>query len=392
MERRLLLISPWSDDWDITRLEGNPETVYTLSGLKREPGVIIDLLIPWDKEFAPRAMRVGKLHIHPYPLPSLPRPRKIGLFFGILEYLLLNINLLTAGVRLMRRHQYRLIYGLSSSVGPAVWWLGRHFRIPTILKLFGIYLLMPPQWYNPRYYWTNFPTLLAYRLPLTKLVVKDDGTLGDEAAERFKVPRERFLFWRNPVDKSWARLKPSPKGKIILAVARLFRPKGLDKVIEAMRFIVQEEPDASLLILGEGRQRGELERLIRARGLEGRVRLLGAIPHQEMPRYYRAARVLVAANQLSNLTRPVEEAMLCGVPVVATDVRATAKVIKDGVTGFLIPPDDPRAMAQKVVVLLRDSRLHLKLARGARRFAYQYFPDWEERMEEERALIRSLGV
>lgn len=391
MERRLLLISPWSDDWEIHQVKGNPETAYTLSGLLLEPGVVIDLLIPRDKEFAPRPMVVGRLHIHPYPLPSLPRPRKIGVFFGLLEYLLLNITLLTAGVRLMRCHEYRLIYGLSSSVGLAVWWLGRRFRIPTVLKLFGIGGLAPFRWYAPRSL-VEFPTLLAYHLPVTRLVVKDDGTLGDEVAERFRVPGHRLLFWRNPVEKGWAKLKPSSKGKVILAVARLVRSKGLDVILKAMRLIVQEEPDASLLILGEGREREGLVRLIRALGLDGRVRFLGAVPYQEMPRYYQVARVVVGANRLSNLTRPVEEAMVCGVPVVATDVRATAKVVRDGLTGFLVPPGDPRAMAEKVVMLLRDPSLHLKLSRGAREFAKRYFPDWKERIEEERELIRSLGV
>jgi glycosyltransferase involved in cell wall biosynthesis len=169
----------------------------------------------------------------------------------------------------------------------------------------------------------------------------------------------------------------------LLAVARLVRQKGLDVLVRAMKPIAEAVPGARLLIAGEGPERAALETLVHELELERRVRLLG---HRHDTRaLMRHAWLLVHPARWEGFGLVLLEAMEAGLPVVATEVSAIPEIVVAGVTGRLVPPDDPHALAEAVIASLRDERFRRDAcARGFERLVEHFSA---ERMACETAAV-----
>ena len=134
-----------------------------------------------------------------------------------------------------------------------------------------------------------------------------------------------------------------PNVRVLLAICRLEPQKGVDVAIRALR----EVPDAHLVVFGEGPQRPELERMA-----DERVHLLGRVP--DVAAWLRRATALVHPARWEGFGLALLEAMLASLPVVASRVSSIPEVVADGVTGLLVPPDDPAALAAAVNLVLAD--------------------------------------
>ena len=131
-----------------------------------------------------------------------------------------------------------------------------------------------------------------------------------------------------------------PEARILLAVARLTPQKGVDVAVRALGALPD---DTVLVVLGEGPERPALERLARELGVERRVFLPGRVP--DVAAWLRRASVLVHPARWEGFGLGVLEAMLAGLPVVASNVSSLPELVLDGQTGVLVPPDDPVALA-----------------------------------------------
>jgi L-malate glycosyltransferase len=143
-----------------------------------------------------------------------------------------------------------------------------------------------------------------------------------------------------------------------------------------------------LLLVGEGPLRPPLEALARDLGMAARVRFLGACTHQETFEWLKASDVFLGTSALTNRSLTTLEAMMCGLPVVATDAGDTRGLLRDGVDS-LVTPADPEALAGALERVARDAELRERLGREARR-ASEAFPGWAERVGREVALYREL--
>lgn len=156
----------------------------------------------------------------------------------------------------------------------------------------------------------------------------------------------------------------------ILTVGRLVERKGFQTVVRAMALV----PDAECVVVG-GPPEGLLEtdpyaRRLRALaescGVADRVHLVGAVPREEMGRWYRSADLLVAAPWYEPFGLTPLEAMACGVPVVGTAVGGIRDTVVDGTTGDLVPARDPQALATAIQRLLDDRIRRFRYATAAR--------------------------
>jgi lipopolysaccharide/colanic/teichoic acid biosynthesis glycosyltransferase/glycosyltransferase involved in cell wall biosynthesis len=157
----------------------------------------------------------------------------------------------------------------------------------------------------------------------------------------------------------------------LLFVGRLVPYKGVDVLLRAMAGV-----PASLVLVGDGPLRGSLEALARQLGLQDRVRFLGRVSDDERLDWYRRADVFV----LPSVTRQEAfgmvqvEAMLCGRPVVSTDLPTGVPwVNRDGESGLVVPPGDAAALSAALLRLCEDRALRARLGQGARRRAHEYF-------------------
>lgn len=166
----------------------------------------------------------------------------------------------------------------------------------------------------------------------------------------------------------------APETPVLLCVARFVRDKGLDQVIEALPAVAAALPDVLLLLVGDGEQRGRLERLARRRGVAGRVRFTGFVPLDQLPAYFDLCDLFVNATIRRNgYDLTMLEAMACGKVVVSSDVGSTPTLIRDGVDGLLVPVGNPRALAERVVAALRSPERLREMGRRAREKARSGF-------------------
>jgi glycosyltransferase involved in cell wall biosynthesis len=167
--------------------------------------------------------------------------------------------------------------------------------------------------------------------------------------ERVGLPPEKvevIHYGLDDLPAAWGTNPPDPvppDARVLLAVCRLEPQKGVDVAIRALRDI----PDVHLVVLGEGPQRAELERMA-----DERVHLLGRVP--DVAAWLRRASALVHPARWEGFGLALLEAMLASLPVVATRVSSIPEIVADGQTGLLVPPDDPVALAAAVNAVLAD--------------------------------------
>ena len=143
-----------------------------------------------------------------------------------------------------------------------------------------------------------------------------------------------------------------PGSQIVGVVARLEPEKGHPTLLEAWPAVLRSVPDAYLLIVGEGSRRDALEALTRDLHIAHRVVFTGR--RDDVPAVTAALDVAVLPSYREAQGLSILEALALSRPVVASDVGGIPEVITDGVTGVLVPPHDPDALAAAIVRLLRD--------------------------------------
>ncbi|SCG76096.1 glycosyltransferase [Micromonospora inositola] len=210
---------------------------------------------------------------------------------------------------------------------------------------------------------TSPPGRVRYERELGRSVDRVVAQCQDEVGElvRMGVPRSRMTVVPSGVNLgTFAPLGPAAErdgGRPrILTVGRLVERKGFQDVIRATALV----PGAECVVVG-GPPAGLLETdpyalrlraLASSLGIADRVKLVGAVPREEMGRWYRSADVLVAAPWYEPFGLTPLEAMACGVPVIGTAVGGLIDTVVDGRTGDLVPARDPRALGAAIQRLL----------------------------------------
>jgi glycosyltransferase involved in cell wall biosynthesis len=155
---------------------------------------------------------------------------------------------------------------------------------------------------------------------------------------------------------------------------RLTWPKGVDVLVRAFALAGRELPEADLVVAGDGEERGRLECLAAELGIEGRVRLLGHLPHSEAERALSSAWVQAVPSRYEEPFGLVAaEAMMRGTAVVASRIGGLAEVVEHERTGLLVEPGDEHALADAFVRLLSDRELADRMGRLGRERALAEF-------------------
>jgi glycosyltransferase involved in cell wall biosynthesis len=165
---------------------------------------------------------------------------------------------------------------------------------------------------------------------------------------------------------------------LFVYLGRLKKYKRVDIVIRA--FAGLNVPEATLEIAGTGDYRARLEGLVKSLDLNDRVKFLGLIPEEEKVHFLRRAWASALASPkegwgISNL-----EAAACGTPVIAANSPGIRESVVDGETGFLVPQNDPQAMAAAMRGIVQSPDLVDVLGNAARRFAATF--TWDRATSE----------
>ena len=186
-----------------------------------------------------------------------------------------------------------------------------------------------------------------------------------------------------PDDPALRRQVGAEGRRVVLFVGRLVPHKGVDDLIRA---VGQLPPDVLLVIVGRGPERRNLSRLVEEEGLRDRVRFVGGVSMEDLPRYYHLATLVASPsqNRLEGFGLTPVEAMASGRPVIVADMPGMREVVEDGKDGLLAQPLLAEDLAAKCRSLLDDPARMAAMGREARTSAERKYsiPVVVERLEE----------
>ena len=195
-----------------------------------------------------------------------------------------------------------------------------------------------------------------------------------------------------PVDATILRESLGLTGKrVIVSVGRLVHRKGQDYLIEAMSAIVQEIPQAHLVLVGEGPYREHLVKLVQKYSLDGYVTFIGRIQYAELPKYICLGDVFAMPSRSRFRGLEVEglgivylEASACGLPVIAGASGGAPDAVIEGVTGVVVDGQDSAAIAVAAINLLNDPELATKMGIAGRDWIVEKWrwQIWAEKFEK----------
>ena len=245
-----------------------------------------------------------------------------------------------------------------------------------------------------------------YFLPVKKITVVYNGI----DIEKYQIPDTKYEIRKGlGIDKN---------GKVVLYVGRIEKEKGLANLLETVSLVphlfsfpnrhpefisgsdgmlnqVQHDGGcknqrngvpAIFLIVGNGPYLADLEDLAKQLGVADRVRFVGRVSYEDVPKYCAAADVFVLPSlREEGLPMTLLEAMASGLPIVASRIGGTPAAVKDGETGLLVEPGNIEKLAEAITKVLDDDELRSKMGRRARRLA-------EEKFSQDAMVGRTLRV
>jgi glycosyltransferase involved in cell wall biosynthesis len=281
--------------------------------------------------------------------------------------LLYHMRRLQAGHAILHAHHLYL-------EAMAAVWAGRRAGLPAIAKVAG----GGPDGDLARLRRAHLLWTLPLLRRLHRVVAISAEIEAELAAHGFGA--DRIVRIPNGVDVIRFAPPPDPEAawretglgpETVLFLGRLEAEKGANVALHAWEKVVRSRPAAKLVLAGDGPTRAELEAEVRRLGLENRVRFLGARPDPET--LLRASQVFVLPSRSEGMSNALLEAMATGLPCVATRVGGNRDLLEHEVTGLLVPPGDPEALADALAALLGCAELRARLGAAARAVAVEEY-------------------
>jgi glycosyltransferase involved in cell wall biosynthesis len=181
---------------------------------------------------------------------------------------------------------------------------------------------------------------------------------------RYRLAEDRVIRIWNGIDTArfaWAGPRREPTA---VTVSRLALAKDVPTLLRATAIVARELPAFRLRVAGDGPERAALEALARGLGIAGHVEFLGE--RHDVPALLAGAGLFVSSSLTEGLSLTLAEAMAVGLPVLATATGGNPEIVLDGVTGRLVPPGEPRALAEGLLALWAARERWTEMGRAGR--------------------------
>ena len=290
----------------------------------------------------------------------------------------LGIGPLAAVLRLVRRGRIDLVHSHGKGAGLYGRLAARRAGVPAVHTFHGIHYAGYPAGLDRLY------LALERRLArMTEAIVYVSESEARDAAGLGLAPPGRTQVIVNGIDvrriASEATPRPAarraldlePDALVIGAIARFDPVKALDVLLRGFAVLAAGQSTARLVLIGDGPEAPRLRVLAAMLGVDARVRFAGVVA--DASRLLPALDLYASASRREGLPLAVLEAMACGLPVAATRVSGHVDAVEDGVTGVLVPPDDPPALGRAMDALVANPALREVMGQAGRRRAEERF-------------------
>jgi glycosyltransferase involved in cell wall biosynthesis len=179
-----------------------------------------------------------------------------------------------------------------------------------------------------------------------------------------------------PAKHDVARVERKEHSFVVMFAGRLAPEKNIELLIRAFVKVHSQIPQSCLWIAGEGELRANLERLAQTLGIAHCTQFFGSLSHEDLASRYVSCDVFVLPSVMETQGLVLMEAMSHAKPVIATTrIVSGPELIEDDVNGFLVDPENPELLAEKLLVLANDGELRLRLGNAGRRRADDFSGD-----------------
>jgi glycosyltransferase involved in cell wall biosynthesis len=369
----------------ITRLilgGAQENTLYTAIGQHRDPRFDVTLICGVDEagegNMFVEANRAG---VRTVVLPTLLREIRP----------LTDLKALVRLYLILRNGSFDLVHTHSSKAGIVGRIAARLAGVPVV-----VHTIHGVAFHDFQSAWKNNLYVALERLcaPLSDRIISVSQRLGEAAIARHiggagqhltifsGIELDLFLSVRERLTVEQAKVRAGipPDAPVVGKIARMFPLKGHAQFLEAAALIAREVPGAYFLLVGDGPLRDDLRRDAETLGIGNRLVMVGRVPPDMVPDYMQAMDVVVHTSLREGIARVLPQAGAVGKPVVTFDLDGAPEVVRDGVSGYLVPPLDTGAIARRVTELLRDETRRRTCGEAGRAFAAEHFS--VERMVE----------
>jgi sugar transferase (PEP-CTERM/EpsH1 system associated) len=210
---------------------------------------------------------------------------------------------------------------------------------------------------------------------LVDRVITVSKDLEDWIVGRVGIPQSKVLHIYNGVDTE--RFSPAQNERkddsefVIGSVTRFAEIKDPLNVVSAYLMLREDFPTVSLIVIGDGPLYDQATDMLKSHGVESNKSLIGF--RDDVTQYLKSMNVFVLGSKREGISNTILEAMATGLPVVATNTGGNKELVTDDATGFLVPTEDPGAIASAIARYLEDPKLAERHGREARRRAEEQF-------------------
>jgi hypothetical protein len=243
--------------------------------------------------------------------------------------------------------------------------LGDEFNIPVVCTVHGSDISIYPHESRAMLLVTKWALrrinhLIAVSEDLGKKV---NVLIGSREVRVIRNGADEELFRANAKWAARTLLSLPAKAKIVLFIGNLLRVKGPEYLLQAVSHLGSS--NFLLYIVGDGMLRDNLRAQAEQLGISARCVFVGTRPHEEIASWLSAADCLVLSSISEGFPTIIAEAMMCGVPVVATAVGGIPEVVKHGSTGLLVQPRDPLSLGEAIrSALQNDTNIQIMVNRA----------------------------
>lgn len=283
---------------------------------------------------------------------------------------------------LLRELNPQIVHTHSSKAGILGRWAARREKIPVVIHT--IHGLAFTASTHASVNWT-YKVLERHAAPLTtRIVCVADAMRQQSLAAGIGDPAQYFTiysgmetspFLNPPVAPSDIRrsLGLNDSHLVVGTIARLFDLKGHDDLLQIAPDLCSRFPNLRFLWVGDGTLRNRFESEMNRIGLRDRFILTGMVRPARVPELTAAMDILVHPSRREGLARAIAQAGLAAIPAIAYDIDGNREGIRDGVSGFVLPPFDVARLSDSIAKLAQDTSLRKAMGQAGREFALARF-------------------